>query len=485
MNESVLPPLPQAPVSPGATLLAPLRALLGESSALIDTPQDMAPFLTDWRGRYTGRALAVLQPRTTQQVADAVRWCTGQGIAIVAQGGNTGLAGGATPDERGRSVVVSTRRLKRIRRIDEADDTITVEAGCILQQVQQAAQERGRLFPLSLAAEGSCTIGGNLATNAGGTQVLRYGNTRDLTLGLEVVLADGAIWDGLRGLRKDNSGYDLKQLFIGSEGTLGIITAATLRLFPLPLARIVCLVALPDFASAIRLLQRARAGAGPALTAFELMSGIAVDHAVRTLPRLRAPFAAAVPWMALLEWSEFVDAAQARERCENLCAAAIEAGDGVDALIAQSSGDADSLWRLRESLPEAQARTGGNVKHDISLPVSTMDDFISKTGAALEQLSPDLQAFVFGHLGDGNLHYNIGTRAGVDVAAAFEREEQINDIVFSAVFARGGSISAEHGIGQLRLELLDRFKDPLDRAMMRGIKQALDPKGLMNPGKVI
>jgi len=465
-----------------------LRELLG-ADAVLGRAADMAPFLTDWRGRYTGRALAVVQPRTTGQVAQAVAWCARHGVPVVPQGGNTGLVGGATPDTSARAVLLSTRRLRRIRAVDPANDTITVEAGCPLQEVQQAALAHDRLFPLSLASQGSCTIGGNLATNAGGTQVLRYGNARDLALGLEVVLGDGTVWDGLRGLRKDNTGYDLKQLFIGSEGTLGVITAATLKLFAVPRARVVCLLACDTLAATVALLGRARARAGPALTAFEVMA----DDCVRLVDAMAAPagrqrrplFAQRHPWLVLLEWSEPHEARHAQDQCEQLCAAAIAAGEARDALLSQSLDDAQSLWQVRESIPEAQARRGGNVKHDISLPVGAMAAFTAETGQALHALSTDLQVLVFGHLGDGNLHFNVGTRDGVPIAAAFDREAQINDIVYAAVLRHGGSVSAEHGLGQLRRDLAQRTKAPEEMALMRAIKQAMDPRNLMNPGKLI
>ena len=465
-------------------LLDELRALLG-ADAVVGEAADMAPYLTDWRGRYTGRALAVALPRTTAQVAQAVGWCARHRVPVVPQGGNTGLVGGATPDDSGRSLVLATPRLRQVRAVDTDNDTITVEAGCRLQQVQEAAQARGRLFPLSLASQGSCTIGGNLASNAGGTQVLRYGNARELTLGIEVVLADGTVWDGLRGLRKDNTGYDLKQLFIGSEGTLGVITAATLKLFPLPRARIVCLLACADPAASVALLQRARAAAGPALTAFELIAGPCLELAQRFLARERPCFAPTPPWAVLLEWSEPQDAAHAAQACEQLCAAAIDAGEAHDAIVAQSLADAAALWALREAIPAAQARAGGNVKHDISLPLGTMADFIARTGAQLAALSGDLQPMVFGHLGDGNLHYNVGARPPLPAGAALARESAINDIVYAGVARCGGSVSAEHGLGQLRRDLGMACKSGTERALMRTIKQALDPAGRMNPGKLI
>ncbi|HXY04919.1 MAG TPA: FAD-binding oxidoreductase [Burkholderiaceae bacterium] len=461
-----------------------LRRLVGADGLLEQAP-DMEAYLTDWRGRFRGRAVAVAHPRTTQQTAQIVQLCAHHSVPIVVQGGNTGLVGGATPDDSGKALVLCTRRMDRVRQIDTAEDTITVEAGCLLQRVQEAALARNRLFPLSLGSQGSCTIGGNLATNAGGTQVLRYGNARELTLGLEVVLASGEVWNGLRGLRKDNSGYDLKQLFIGSEGTLGVITAATLKLFALPRTRVVCLLALPDLGAAIGVLQRARDAAGPALTAFEVMSGACVRLVERVLGPQRRPFDSEYPWLALLEWSEHEDESSAVRRCERLCASAIEAKEAFDAIISRSLSDCASLWRIREAIPEAQARSGGNVKHDISLPLATMELFVAQTEAALRVLSPQLQALVFGHLGDGNLHFNVGTQERSPVRVAFELEAQINEIVYSAVRRCAGSISAEHGLGQLRRDLARQFKQPLELEMMRGIKQVLDPQGLLNPGKVI
>jgi FAD/FMN-containing dehydrogenase len=474
--------LPPAP--PGDALRAELRAMLGPDG-VVDEPGEMAPFLTDWRGRYTGRAIAVARPRSTEQAAQVVRWCAQRRVPVVTQGGNTGLVGGATPDDSGTALVLSTRRLDRVREVDTANDTITVEAGCPLQLVQDAALARDRLFPLSLASQGSCTIGGNLAANAGGTQVLRYGNARDLTLGVEVVLADGSIWDGLRGLRKDNTGYDLKQLFIGSEGTLGVLTAATLKLFPLPRARVASLLALPGLAAAIRLLQRARARGGPALTAFEVMSRESLDLVEQVLQLRRPAFPHPHAWLALIEWSDHEDESHAMRRSEALCAEAIEAGEAVDAVISQSLRDSASLWQLRESIPEAQARSGGNVKHDISLPLSTMEAFVKDTTLALARLNPALQVLAFGHLGDGNLHFNVATRAGVPASVAFEWETRINEVVYAVTLRNGGSISAEHGIGQLRRELARQAKPAQEMDLMRRIKHAFDPLGIFNPGKLL
>ena len=461
-----------------------LRALLGPENVLVE-PGRVAPYLVDWRGRYTGRARAVVRPGSTADVVAIVRSCAHARVPIVPQGGNTGLVGGGTPDDSGNALVVSLQRMNRVRAVDTDNDTITVEAGCILQSVQETALANQRLFPLSLAAEGSCTIGGNLATNAGGTQVLRYGNTRDLALGLEAVLADGSVCDGLRGLRKDNAGYDLRNLLIGSEGTLGIITAATLKLFPLPRAQVTALAALPTLEAAVGLLNRARAAAGAGLTAFEVMSAVCLQRAVRELPRLRMPLPFAQPWFALLELSDHESEAHARSLLEALLEAAIEGGGVADAAIAQSLADSKAMWALREGIPEAHAKGGGNVKHDIALPVSAIAEFVASTNAALRQRFEWIQPSVFGHLGDGNLHYNMATHDGVPVARAFERQHEINRIVHDAVAARGGSISAEHGVGQLKREDLPRYKSPGEMAAMRAIKQALDPLGLMNPGKVL
>jgi len=464
-------------------LLHALAAAVGEANVL--TGDDAAPYLTDWRKRYVGRAKAVVRPASTAEVAAVVRACAQARAPMVPQGGNTGLVGGGTPDASGDAVVISLQRMKRVRSIDVANDTLTAEAGCVLQEVQQAAQARGRLFPLSLAAEGSATIGGNLATNAGGVQVLRYGNARDLTLGLEVVLASGEVWDGLRGLRKDNTGYDLKHLFIGAEGTLGVITAATLKLYPLPAAQMTALAAAPSLAAATRLLERARAAAGAALTAFEVMSRITLRHAVESLPGLRMPLPLAQPWYALLELSDAENEQHATAVFERLLADAMEAGEIVDAAVASSIAEARALWALREGIPEAHARRGGNVKHDISLPVSCIAEFVESTDAALRRRFDWIEPIVFGHLGDGNLHYNMGTVAGTPIEVAFAHEKEINDVVNDAVHARGGSISAEHGLGQLKREAITRYKSAVELELMRRLKGALDPLGLMNPGKVI
>ncbi len=465
-------------------LVEQLRAALGPADVLTDAA-DTAPYLTDWRRRYTGSALAVLRPRDTAAVAQAVRLCAQAGVPIVPQGGNTGLVGGATPDGSGRAVVISLRRLDRIRAVDPANDTITVEAGCLLRTIQEAAAAHDRLFPLSLAAEGSCTIGGNLSTNAGGTQVLRYGNTRELTLGLEVVLPDGQVWDGLRGLRKDNTGYDLKHLFIGAEGTLGVITAAVLKLFAQPAGRLAAFAALAGLDAALALLQAMRRAAGPTLTAFELMSARSLKLVQEEFPGERRPLPPTAPWYVLLELSDHEGEAHAAAVLEAALGTAASDGIVLDAAVSRSLADAAGLWRWRELIPEAQARRGGNVKHDVSLPVSAIPAFVAETDAALSRAFEGLQVFAFGHLGDGNLHYNVGTRAGTPVAYAFEHQEAVNRLVHDAVHRHGGSISAEHGLGQLKRELIGRYKPALELELMRGIKRSIDPQGLMNPGKVL
>jgi FAD/FMN-containing dehydrogenase len=375
-----------------------------------------------------------------------------------------------------------------VRSIDTDNDTMVVEAGCILQTVQQAARDVDRLFPLSLAAEGSCTIGGNLATNAGGTQVLRYGNTRELVLGVEVVTAEGEIMHGLRGLRKDNTGYDLRDLFIGSEGTLGIITAATIKLFPLPVAQCTALVGLQSVNDAVALLSAARKGFGPALTGFELIAAACLHGVVECYPQQRIPFegeSAQLPWYALLELSDSESAEHARERFETVVGDAIEAGLVVDAVIAENISQSKALWHLRESIPLAEKAFGKSIKHDVSIPVSRMAEFVETTNAALQTHFPGIQNVIFGHLGDGNLHYNIARGTQYSEEQLLGMQDAIYELVHESVFQFEGSISAEHGVGQLKRDALPRYKDPIEMKLMRRIKQALDPHGIMNPGKVL
>jgi len=467
-------------------LIPTLRAIVGPAHVLADG--DLEPWERDRRGRARGRALAVVRPGSTAEVAAVVRACAAAGAGIVPQGGNTGLVLGSIPDDSGTQVVLSLSRLRTVRELDAANLTMTVEAGCLLHEVQQAAAGAGLLFPLSLASEGSCTIGGNLASNAGGTQVLRYGNARDLCLGLEVVTAAGEVWDGLGGLRKDNTGYDLRNLFIGSEGTLGIITAATLKLFPPPAATHTAWLAVPSMARALDLLALARRRMGDGLTGFEVMSAEAITLLARRFPQLRIPLAPAgeAGCCVLLEAGTDDAGGAAQARFEALLAEAAAAGCASDAVPAGSLAQARAFWQLRESIPAAQAAEGLNIKHDIALPVSAIPAFLADCGARLAGAVPGARRVVFGHLGDGNLHYNVQAPEGVD-AAAFLRDEEtrVNGIVHDAVAAHGGSISAEHGIGALKRDLLPRYKSPVALDMMRAIKHALDPMGLMNPGKVL
>ena len=463
-------------------LLDELNQLLGPEHVL--TGADAAPWLTDWRGRYVGSAIAVVRPANTDAVAEVVKLCAHHGAPVVPLGGNTGLVGGGTPDNTGTAVVLSLQRMTQIRSLDTDNDTVTVEAGCILQTLQQAARDAKRLFPLSLAAEGSCTVGGNLATNAGGTQVLRYGNMRELTLGLEVVTPDGEIWHGLRGLRKDNTGYDLRDLYVGSEGTLGIITAATLRLYPQPAASCTALVALDSVSEGVTLLSQARLGFGPALTGFELMSGDSLALVTRIYPQQTLPLPAS-PWFALLELSDSESQEHARERFETVLGAALESGLAKDAVIAESIAQSKALWHLRESIPLAQAEEGKNIKHDVSIPISRIPEFVQTTDALLAARFPGIRQVIFGHLGDGNLHYNVAPPLGVDPDVFLQEQDDVYQLVHDSVHAHSGSISAEHGVGQLKRDELPRYKSQVELGLMRKIKDALDPSGMMNPGKVL
>jgi FAD/FMN-containing dehydrogenase len=464
-------------------LLTGLRAAVGAAQVLTDG--DLSAWERDWRKRWDGRALAVVRPGSTAEVAAVVQVCAAHGAAIVPQGGNTGLVGGGVPDASGTQVLVSLQRLNRVRTVDRANLTLTAEAGCVLQQVQQAAAAEGLLFPLSLAAEGSCTIGGNLATNAGGTQVLRFGNARDLCLGLEVVTPQGEVWDGLSGLRKNNTGYDLRGLFIGSEGTLGIITAATLKLYPEPAAVTTAFAACHTLDDCVALLSLARARLGAGLTGFEVMNRFSLDLVARHFPTLPQPLPGA-HWTVLLEQSDTESEAAARSRFEALLEAAIESGAVADAVVAESLAQSNALWHVRESIPLAQAEEGLNIKHDIALPVSAIPSFVERTDAALEAHATGVRLVNFGHLGDGNLHYNVQAPPGSDGAAFLrEQEHAVNAIVYDAVHACGGSISAEHGVGVLKRDELVHYKSPVALALMRQIKAALDPSGLMNPGRVL
>ncbi len=458
--------------------------IVGASHVL--TGSDAAPYCRDWRKRHEGLALCVVKPGSTQEVAEVVKLCAAEQIAIVPQGGNTGLVVGSVPRDHGRNIVLSLQRMQTIRAIDVANQTINAEAGCILQNVQQAAADAGWLFPLSMASEGSCTLGGNLGANAGGTQVLRYGNSRELCLGLEVVTPQGEIWSSLQGLRKDNTGYDLRDLFIGSEGTLGVITAATMKLYPQPRVQLTAWAAVPSVQAAVDLLGLARQHLHAGLTGFEIMGQFALSLVDKHYPQLRVPLFRDTPWCVLLENADFEGEAHARERFETLLEAAMEQGCVSDAIVAENLTQAHTLWHIRESISLAQAEEGLNIKQDISVPISAIPQFVQETDAALAAHVPAVRIVNFGHLGDGNLHYNVQAPEGVDPSRFLaEQEPDINRIVFDAVHRFGGSISAEHGIGQLKRDTLPRYKSAVALQLMRAIKQALDPQGIMNPGRVL
>ena len=466
------------------TFLDQLRSICGPEHVL--TEGDLSAWEVDWRKRSHGKALAVVRPGNTEEVAQVVRACVSARVSLVPQGGNTGLVVGSTPDDSGSQLVLSLQRLHAVREIDAANLTITVEAGCVLQHLQEVALKAGFLFPLSLAAEGSCTIGGNLATNAGGTQVLRYGNARDLCLGLEVVTAAGEVWHGLSGLRKDNTGYDLRDLYIGSEGTLGVITAATLKLYPLPAARLTAWAAVASMDEAVALLGLAQQHLGASLTGFEVMGQFALSLVVKHFAQLKVPFHDSAAFGVLLECSDQESEAHARALFERLLEAALAKGCISDAVVAESLAQARQLWHVRESIPLAQAEEGLNIKHDISVPVSRIPEFVRSTDALLQQALPGVRLVNFGHLGDGNLHYNVQAPAGVDAQAFMrEREEEVNTLVFDAVQRFGGSISAEHGVGTLKVSKLEQHKSPVALGLMRSLKTAFDPHKLMNPGKLL
>ncbi len=452
-----------------------LRAIAGPAHVLT-AAADTAPYYGDWRRQFRAEGLCVVRPADTAQVAAVARQCAAAGVAVVPQGGNTGLCGGSVPTGAVREIVLSLARLNRIRSVDPLDNTITVEAGCVLAAIQAEAGKADRFFPLSLAAEGSCQIGGNLSTNAGGVNVLRFGNARDQVLGLEVVLPDGRVWNGLRSLRKDNTGYDLKQLFIGAEGTLGIITAAVLKLQPKPTATATAWIAVPDPEAAVGLLSELRAACGDRLTAFELISRRCVDAVLAHRPATRDPIPGAGAWYVLLELNDGGGDAELRGRLEGALREALESALATDAVVAQSEAERLALWAIRETVPEAQF---SNVKHDISVAVSRVPELIARTDQALAAAFPGAPIYCFGHVGDGNLHYNVGD------AALLARRAEVNAVVYAGVDAMGGSISAEHGLGQLKREEITHHKDPLELELMRALKGALDPKGLMNPGKVL
>jgi FAD/FMN-containing dehydrogenase len=465
-----------------ATLIASLASIAGDANVLT-AAADVEPYINDWRGRYRAPALAVVRPKRVDEVAAVVRACATAGVAIVTQGGNTGMCGGATPIDARDQVVVALTRMDAVRAIDAANATITVEAGVTLAATQRAAADAGLRFPLSLASEGSCTIGGNLSTNAGGTAVLRFGNAREFMLGLEVVLADGEVLHGLRGLRKDNTGYDLKQWFVGAEGTLGIITAAVLKLYPAARSTATAFVGVPGVASAVALLAHLRSALGDRLEGFELISAPALAISRKHHPA--ADPLPGMPWYVLVQASDSQVGDALDRQVEGALASAVEREVAVDASIAKTLAQADAMWALRENISEAQRREGPNIKHDIALPVSSIPAFLQAAEKSLSQVLPGVRFVVFGHLGDGNLHYNLAAPAGVDAAQFMHNAPIANRIVHDLVAGFGGSISAEHGIGQLKREELARYKSPLELALMRRLKAALDPQDIMNPGKVL
>ena len=462
-----------------------IRTLLGQAGC-IDAPELTARFLTDFRSLYRGATPFVACPATTAEVAQVLALCSAARIAVVPQGGNTSYCGGATPSARGDQLVLSLHRLNRIREVDAANFSLIAEAGCVLLNVQAAARSVDRLFPLSLGSEGSCQIGGNLSTNAGGLAAVRYGVTRDLVLGLEVVLADGRVIDGLSSLRKDNTGYDLRDLFIGAEGTLGIITAASLKLFPQPRTIETAFIAVPGMQAAIDLLARLREATGDCVTTFEYLPRIAVEFTVCHIPGVSDPLGAPHPAYVLCEVSTARHDPHLRGLLEDALAAAMDHGAVIEATFAESLAQREALWRLRESVPEAQRHEGASIKHDVSVPVAALPAFLHKASTAVAQVAPCARLVGYGHVGDGNLHFNLSEPAGGGDRTAFlALQEDLGHAVHACVQEFRGSISAEHGIGQLKRELLARHKDPVALAAMRSIKQALDPRGILNPGKVL
>ena len=466
-----------------SNLLDRLKAIVGERGLVEDA--ERAPYESDWREHYHGRAAAVVRPANTEEVSRVVALLNELRVAIVPQGGNTSLCGASVPDDSGTQVIVNLSRMNLVRSVDPSNNTMTVEAGCVLQTLQEVAEKHGRLFPLSLGAQGSCQIGGNLSTNAGGTGVLRYGNTRELVLGLEVVLPDGRVWDGLRGLRKDNTGYDLKHLFVGAEGTLGIITAAVLKLYPLPRSHATAFVAVDSPAAAVALLSHLRTTCGERITGFELLARICLDLVVQHIPGSRDPLPAPYPWYVLVELSDSTEGGALDQLLEEALGTAAESGAIRDAAIAASETQRNDFWKLRENVSEAQKLDGVSIKHDVSVPVSRVPDLIERAGAELARLFPDIRIVAFGHVGDGNVHYNCSKSERQEARAFFDQAEEVNHIVYEVVQALGGSISAEHGLGMLKREEIKRYKSELELDLMRQIKLTLDPKGIMNPGKVL
>jgi FAD/FMN-containing dehydrogenase len=477
------------PVLTPAQALSGLERILGPQGILTGeapgSAADIEPYLRDQRRLYHGRALAVALPRTSAQVSELLAFCNRHRIGVVPQGGNTGYCGGATPDESGRQLVVSLARLNRIRRLDPLDYSIVAEAGCVLAQIQRAADEAQRYFPLSLGSEGTCQLGGNLSTNAGGVHVLRYGMMRDLVLGLEVALADGRLLSSLGTLRKDNTGYDVKSLFLGAEGTLGIVTAASLKLFPKLQAFATAFAAVPDPRAAVALLAGLRETSGDSVSSFELIPRIAVDLTTRHIPGVRDPLDAPHPWYVLCELTSPRAADPLEQLLEHSLAAALQEKLVLDAAVARDERDRAAFWKLRETIPEAQRRDGGSLKHDISVPVAAIPEFIERGSRWIADNVPDGRLVAYGHVGDGNLHFNLNQAPGADRATFLAREEPVKRAIHDLVRDFGGSFSAEHGIGRLKVGELERYAPPVELDLMRTIKHALDPNGILNPGKVI
>ncbi|HVX35896.1 MAG TPA: FAD-binding oxidoreductase [Hyphomicrobium sp.] len=465
-------------------LISRFADIVGAANALTRV-DDQAPYLREWRDRYTGKTPVVLRPGTTDEISRILALANNEAIGVVPQGGNTGLVGGQIPSPDSDQIVLSLARLKKIRDIDAAGGTMIVEAGVTLAEAQNAAEGAGRLFPLSLASEGSAMIGGVLATNAGGTAVLAYGNARNLALGLEAVLADGRVWHGLRRLKKDNTGYDLRDLLIGSEGTLGVITAASLKLFPIPAERETAIVALESPAAALKLFRIAEADAGSSLTAFEFWAHRAQEFALRYMPNTRGPFIDAHPWYVLIELSYGATGTRTTSALESLLMVGHAQGLVRDAALARSLQQAQDFWNLRDAFSEAQKGAGGSIKHDISVPIARIPEFLAHAAEVVDRISPGARPVPFGHFGDGNLHYNVSQPEGANRAQYLALWEPMSDAIFELVSELGGSISAEHGIGQMKRDALRRHKTPVELDMMRAIKHALDPKGILNPGKLL
>lgn len=467
-----------------ADALDRIRAAVGPAGMLTDDG-DMAPYLAEWRGRFKGKSPAVVRPASTEEVAEVARICRAAQIPLVPQGGNTGLVGGSIPYEEGREIVLSLSRMNKIRHIDPLDYSMTVDAGVVLKTAQQAAADADRLLPMSLGAEGTCQIGGLVSTNAGGMAVLRYGVMRDLVLGLEVVLPDGRIWNGLRSLRKNNTGYDLKQLFIGAEGTLGIVTGAVLKLFPRPRQVETALVAVPSPAAAIELLARLRAASGDAVTAFELMSDVCIDFALKHVAGAVNPLSSPSPWCVLVELSAGTRSDSFRESFEEALGAAFEDELATDAVLCESESQAGQLWLLREAIVEAQKFEGGSIKNDVSVAVSRVAEFIERAVAAVAAACPGIRPTIFGHVGDGNIHFNLSQPEGADTAAYLARWDEICDVVNDVILDMDGSISAEHGVGRFKKDEMPKIKSAVEFDLLKRIKAAIDPEGLCNPGKML